>query len=64
MSIWEQYAQDESIITIEHVGKEDFRLSCDGCDWYDKAMGETQANNKAMDHILEHDARLEGEEWD
>lgn len=58
-NVWEEYAEDESKITVRHKGFEDYRLSCDGCRWSALAGGETQANELVMGHVLEHDIAYE-----
>ena len=58
MSVWEHYAQDESTVEINHRRRGDYRLSCD-CGWAGRAEGETQANNVAMSHVLDHDIAYE-----
>ena len=55
----EVYSQDDETVTIWHRGPEDYLMRCSCGKWRDVAGGETQAINRAMDHVLDHDAAYE-----
>lgn len=63
----EVYSQDDEVVTIDHAGRDDWRLSCT-CGLAARASSESEATNLAMSHVLQHDIaaeeRYEGESED
>lgn len=55
----EVYTQDDNAVEIDHVGRYEWRLRCSCGQFRTRARSESEATEKAMAHVLEHDIAYE-----